>query len=106
MAPNRCGCRGRVGPEPGFAVEERRNDRRREGMSRVVAFPRRPGDIPCRLHMTQQLSQAAGNRYLEESSHSAALHARARAVMPGGNTRTTVFTHPYPAYVAFGRGAS
>ena len=26
--------------------------------------------------------------------------------MPGGNTRTTVFTQPYPAYVASGRGAS
>src|SRR5437763_10330685 len=75
-------------------------------MSSAVSFPGCPGDIPCRLDVTQQLSEAAGNRYLEEDSQSAALHARARAVMPGGNTRTTVFTQPYPAYVAFGRGAS
>jgi glutamate-1-semialdehyde 2,1-aminomutase len=45
------------------------------------------------------------NRYLERGSRSADLHARAQAVMPGGNTRTTVFTDPYPAYMASGEGA-
>jgi glutamate-1-semialdehyde 2,1-aminomutase len=46
------------------------------------------------------------NRYLEPGSRSAELYARARAVMPGGNTRTTVFAPPYPAYAASARGAS
>src|ERR1700694_2527275 len=46
-----------------------------------------------------------GNKYLEPGSRSAELHARARAVMPGGHTRTTVFSAPYPAYVASASGA-
>jgi glutamate-1-semialdehyde 2,1-aminomutase len=40
------------------------------------------------------------NTYLEPGSRSAELWARARAVMPGGNSRTTVFAAPYPAYAA------
>ncbi len=39
------------------------------------------------------------------SSASAELAARARAVMPGGNTRTTVYQSPHPPYVAYGKGA-
>ena len=35
---------------------------------------------------------------------SAALHERATAVMPGGNTRLTVYMKPYPYYAAFGKG--
>jgi len=35
---------------------------------------------------------------------SAALYERAKAVMPGGNTRLTVFMKPHPYYAAFGRG--
>src|SRR5438067_12524560 len=46
-----------------------------------------------------------GNTYLEPGARSAELNERARAVMPGGNTRTTVFSAPYPAYVASARGA-
>lgn len=46
------------------------------------------------------------NAYLEPDSHSAALWSRARAVMPGGNSRTTVFTAPHPAYAASGHGAT
>jgi len=45
------------------------------------------------------------NRYLEHGSRSAELNARAQAVMPGGNTRTTVFAAPYPAYIASAQGA-
>jgi glutamate-1-semialdehyde 2,1-aminomutase len=60
--------------------------------------------------VTQRLPTVAsdtyGNRYLESGSRSAELYARARAVMPGGNTRTTVFAPPYPAYVASAQGAS
>src|SRR6266851_6202364 len=47
-----------------------------------------------------------GNRYLEPGSRAAEMYARARAVMPGGNTRTTVFSAPYPAYVASANGAT
>lgn len=36
---------------------------------------------------------------------SAALHERAKAVMPGGNTRTTVHLSPHPTYLAHGAGA-
>jgi len=35
---------------------------------------------------------------------SGALYERAKAVMPGGNTRITVFMKPYPYYAAYGRG--
>src|SRR5438105_2695865 len=46
------------------------------------------------------------NRYLEPGSRSAELYARAKAVMPGGNTRTTVFSAPYPTYIMSARGAT
>jgi glutamate-1-semialdehyde 2,1-aminomutase len=45
-----------------------------------------------------------GNRYLEPGSRSAQLYERARRVMPGGNTRRTVFTAPYPDYAASAQG--
>ena len=51
-------------------------------------------------------SDTFGNRYLEPGSRSAELYARARKVMPGGNTRTTVFARPYPAHIASARGAT
>ena len=51
-------------------------------------------------------SDTFGNRYLEPGSRSAELYARARKVMPGGNTRTTVFARPYPAYIASAQGAT
>lgn len=38
-------------------------------------------------------------------SRAAQLSARAKKVMPGGNTRTTVYQAPYPPYAARGRGA-
>src|SRR5690348_6419051 len=46
------------------------------------------------------------NAYLETDSKSAELWERARAVMPGGNTRTTVFTAPHPTYAASAAGAT
>ncbi len=42
--------------------------------------------------------------YPDPSSRSQALHRRAMASMPGGNTRTTVFMKPYPLYAARGEG--
>jgi glutamate-1-semialdehyde 2,1-aminomutase len=43
-------------------------------------------------------------RWAEPGSRSAQLFARARGVMPGGNTRTTVYMAPYPPYAASGEG--
>ena len=43
-------------------------------------------------------------RWALPGSKSAALFARAQSVMPGGNTRTTVFMAPYPPYAASGEG--
>jgi glutamate-1-semialdehyde 2,1-aminomutase len=45
-----------------------------------------------------------GNRFLEPASQSAALFERARKVLPGGNTRTTVFNPPHPLYLVAGQG--
>ena len=45
------------------------------------------------------------NAYLDADSNSARLWERARAVMPGGNSRTTVFTAPHPTYAASAQGA-
>jgi glutamate-1-semialdehyde 2,1-aminomutase len=49
-------------------------------------------------------SDTFGNRFLEPGSRSAALFERARKVLPGGNTRTTVFNPPHPLYLAAGQG--
>jgi glutamate-1-semialdehyde 2,1-aminomutase len=46
-----------------------------------------------------------GNRFLEPDSKSARLAARARASLPGGNSRTTVYAPPYPFYASHGQGA-
>jgi glutamate-1-semialdehyde 2,1-aminomutase len=43
-------------------------------------------------------------RWAVPGSKSAELFARAQRVMPGGNTRTTVYMAPYPPYAAFGEG--
>src|SRR3954449_2075799 len=45
-----------------------------------------------------------GNRFLEPGSRSADLFERARTVLPGGNTRTTVFNPPHPLYLVAGQG--
>jgi len=42
--------------------------------------------------------------YARPDSRSAALWARAQEVMPGGNSRTTVFMAPRPIYAAEGDG--
>ena len=43
-------------------------------------------------------------RWAAPASKSADLFARAQGVMPGGNTRTTVYMAPYPPYAASGEG--
>lgn len=42
--------------------------------------------------------------YPDQQSASAQLHRRASHVMPGGNSRVTVFQSPYPLYAEYGRG--
>jgi glutamate-1-semialdehyde 2,1-aminomutase len=42
--------------------------------------------------------------YPESSPNSAKLFERAKAVMPGGNTRTTVYLEPFPIYAVRGEG--
>lgn len=42
--------------------------------------------------------------YPDTKSESARLYQRARQVLPGGNSRTTVFSAPYPIYARSGRG--
>lgn len=42
--------------------------------------------------------------YPDETSRSATLFERAKAVLPGGNTRHTVYFAPYPIYAASGQG--
>jgi len=44
------------------------------------------------------------NAYPDLGSRSAALYERACQVLPGGNSRTTVFRRPYPIYAARGEG--
>ena len=51
---------------------------------------------------TRPLAQTT--RWAQPGSMSAQLFARAQAVMPGGNTRTTVYMAPYPPYAATGDG--
>lgn len=45
-------------------------------------------------------------RYAARTPRSAALFRRATAVMPGGSTRTTIFTEPYPPYIDHASGAT
>ena len=43
-------------------------------------------------------------RWADPGSKSAQLFARAQGVLPGGNSRTTVYMAPYPPYAASGEG--
>jgi glutamate-1-semialdehyde 2,1-aminomutase len=42
--------------------------------------------------------------YPDDLPQSRRMFERARKVMPGGNTRTTVFIDPFPVYAARGKG--
>jgi len=53
-------------------------------------------------HVKSPRALAHTRRWAEPGSKSAALWARAQGVMPGGNTRTTVYMSPYPPYAASG----
>ncbi len=48
----------------------------------------------------------ARESYIAARPNSAAIHARARQVMPGGNTRTVLFYTPFPTAMARGQGCT
>ena len=52
------------------------------------------------------IAQAERAQFLARTPVSAAWHARARAVMPGGDTRTGTFHAPYPLVIDEGRGCT
>ncbi len=52
----------------------------------------------------QQELEKAWERYRQANPLSAEHHARAREVMPGGNTRTVLFSDPFPIILASGEG--
>ena len=43
--------------------------------------------------------------YPDPSSRSAALYERACAVLPGGNSRQTLYSPPYPVYISAAKGS-
>ena len=51
-----------------------------------------------------QLENSAGLHFPDPQSRSAQLFARACAVLPGGNTRHSVYFPPYPIYAVRGQG--
>ncbi|MFK8251252.1 aminotransferase class III-fold pyridoxal phosphate-dependent enzyme [Ancylobacter terrae] len=53
----------------------------------------------------QDALDAARRAYARRNPESAALHARAQASMPGGNTRTALHFAPFPLYAARSEGA-
>jgi glutamate-1-semialdehyde 2,1-aminomutase len=58
--------------------------------------------MPTNVRSPRALTRTA--RWMEADSKSAALFARAQGVLPGGNSRTTVYMTPYPPYAAAGEG--
>src|SRR5215212_11613580 len=50
------------------------------------------------------MSGSIVEEYLARTPGSAALFERASASLPGGSTRTTVYTAPYPPYIKAGEG--
>src|SRR3546814_8727070 len=69
----------------------------RPGPARQSTKGQRPRDGK-RTDMNQPLSKIATH------PQSARAHERARAVMPGGNTRSTAYESPHPLYLAAGSG--
>jgi glutamate-1-semialdehyde 2,1-aminomutase len=54
--------------------------------------------------MPTKQTLAVTKRYADSDSQAARLFRQAQAVMPGGNSRTTVYMAPYPPYAAEGHG--
>lgn len=62
-----------------------------------TATPPRNSDLEAALAEARDI-------YTSARPQSAAAHEKARAVMPGGNTRTTLFYTPYPTAMKSGQG--
>jgi glutamate-1-semialdehyde 2,1-aminomutase len=52
----------------------------------------------------QEALQAAKTRYVDKNQRSQELHQLAAQSLPGGNTRTTLFTTPFPMFMKSGKG--
>ena len=52
----------------------------------------------------ESLSEAVAH-FVAKRPKTAAMHARAKAVMPGGNTRTVLFSQPFPIRIAAAEGS-
>jgi glutamate-1-semialdehyde 2,1-aminomutase len=63
----------------------------------ALASPRRNSDLDAALAEARQ-------QYAAARPKSADIHARARAVLPGGNTRSVLFYTPFPTAMASGEG--
>jgi glutamate-1-semialdehyde 2,1-aminomutase len=59
-----------------------------------------------RVPNIEQVLAAAMARFAEKRPKTRALHERASAVMPGGNTRSVLFTAPFPVRAATAAGSS
>jgi glutamate-1-semialdehyde 2,1-aminomutase len=59
--------------------------------------------MPRSADLTELLA-AARQRFIDHNPQSAAQHAAASAVMPGGNTRTVLFQTPFPLVIERGEG--
>ncbi len=69
---------------------------------------RKPADMPD-LPQNSSLAAAldeARDAYVAARPASDAIHAKAREVMPGGNTRTVLFYTPFPTAMARGEGCT
>lgn len=54
--------------------------------------------------MVKKANNGSGNSFLDPSSRSSRLYQEAVKVMPGGNSRSTVFYPPHPFYALRGKG--
>ncbi|MDI3307129.1 MAG: aminotransferase class III-fold pyridoxal phosphate-dependent enzyme [Acetobacteraceae bacterium] len=63
----------------------------------------RAGRLPRNSDLDAALAEAH-EAYAARRSRSAEIHARAREVMPGGNTRTVLFYTPFPTAMVRGEG--
>src|SRR5262249_43431821 len=66
----------------------------------VVSVDNHQGASMASLTASQRVEQ----RYREMTPRSQALFERATGSLPGGNTRTTLYTQPYPCYFDHGAG--
>jgi glutamate-1-semialdehyde 2,1-aminomutase len=58
-----------------------------------------------KIHSLDEALEAARARFVAANSKSSEAHNRATSVMPGGNTRTTLFYPPFPIMMSRGEGS-